>query len=174
MKTPNECAALAAIINAGFVRVAQGGEALFVSDAPRRLPPQARDAALTRLAREGYDARLTAEGLLALDWAEARWLQWRDDNAYAPVAAFPRRDAGWPAYSLAMLLALHPAPWESQPRDMLRSVVKAAFRPQTMPRTATALYAACAQRLRQHQALPSAAAGALWNDIRMQEGEPSA
>lgn len=175
MNTPAECAALAALLGGGFVRIAQGDVgALFLSDAPRRLPQQAMEAALARLARAGYVARPTAAGLLALDWDEERWRIWRDACEQTPTAAFPRSETLWPAYSLATLLTRHPAPWDSQPRDMLRAVVKGSLAPQTMRRTAFALYTACAQRLRLHEALPATAAGALWNHVRMREGGPKA
>lgn len=171
MNSPAECAAIAAILGGkAFVRVADGEDALFVSDAPRRLPPHAWDIARLRLENAGYTAQSTENGLLAVDWDEARWRLWRDACADAEPAAFPGDKTLWPAYALAALLARHPAPWETQPRELLRAAVKATFTPSLIPQTAKVMYGICAQRLRLGLPLPSAAAGAFWNHIRLLGG----
>ena len=159
---PPDRAAVAAILGGrAFVKLCDTDDALLVSDAPKRMDGQALAGALTRLAQAGYTAQTTPRGLLAIDWTESRWQELFEQNITAGEPALPQNEALHACYALATLLLLHPAPPAQQPKLLLRNLLKAACRKGGLAAAAPPMLAACAQRLRMHQALPTAAASLL-------------
>jgi hypothetical protein len=152
--------AVKALVGGGaFVRFAAEDDALLVSDAPRRMVAEALADAVARLTAAGYLCRVTERGLLAIDWNETRWAAFAARHSAGGWPPWPHDEALHACYALVRLLLLHPAPWAAQPRPLLRALVKALARRGGLCKAAPALLAACARRLRRHEALPSAGAG---------------
>ncbi len=141
-----------------FVRLAVDDDALLVSDAPRRMDADALAEAIGRLQAEGYVAWVTERGLLAIDWGERRWHIWEERGRICSEPTLPSDETLHAPYALARLLWAHPAPWHEQPRTLLRELVKAAARREGIVRIAPTMLTVCAERLRRHETLPTAAA----------------
>ncbi len=142
-----------------FVRVSDDPRALLVSDAPRRMEPEAFAAACERLREAGYACRETERGLLLIDWGEKRWEAFASEPQPDACPALPESEALHPLYTLAQLLLRHPAPLAAQPFTMLRALICAAMKQGGLAQIASATLADCARRLRLHEALPAAASG---------------
>lgn len=146
-----------------FIRRSRGDDALWASDLPRRL----RDAEALRDA----ERRMNEAG--ALCRTDERACLWYIDlcgEKYAKLVGalptepppIPRDDGLHAVYALCRLLLCHPAPLSEQPLAPLRAVLKRFDLPRAqMTALAPELHGTCAERLRKHQALPSAAGGAL-------------
>lgn len=141
-----------------FVKLAEGDDALLVSDAPRRMVAGALREAIDRLQAEGYVAWITERDLLAIDWDEKRWHAFCEPRQTCETLTIPSDATRHALYALARLLAAHPAPRKEQPLTLLRALVKAATRKDGLLKIAPAMLATCAVRLRQRETLPSAAA----------------
>lgn len=165
---------LSALLPGAFVRRAAGEEALFVTDAPRRLETPARQAALEAMAAAGFCIVCKDNGLWTVDLTDPRWHVLVLEPQWPLRCAFPAEVRLHGVYQLARLLATHPAPWPQQPRQPLRAVLKRLDAPQALMRVSPELTAQCAGLLRKGQPLPSAAAGPLWRWLNDQMGvEPS-
>ena len=165
---------LSALLPGAFVRRAAGEDALFVTDAPRRLETAARQAELAAMAEAGFCVSVTDNCLWSIDLTEARWRALVLEPQWPMPCAFPAEVRLHAVYRLARLLAAHPAPWPQQPLQPLRAVFKRLDAPQELMRVAPELTAHCARLLRKGQSLPSAAAGPLWLWLNNQMGvEPS-
>lgn len=148
-----------------FVRLCATDDALLVSDAPKRMDAQALQAAITRLEQAGYTASIVPRGLLAIDWNETRWQAFSDRYAASGEPVFPQDEKLHSVYELARLMRLHPVRLARQPKPMLRALAKAACRKGGLVACAPNALVACAQRLRLHEALPSAAMGLLTAEL---------
>lgn len=146
-----------------FVRLAEGNDALLVSDAPRRMVAGALQEAIDRLQAEHYVAWVTARNLLAIDWDEKRWRAFCERRQTCETLTIPSDETQHALYALARLLTVHPAPCNEQPLTLLRALVKAATRKDGLLKIAPAMLATCAVRLRRRETLPSAAA---WLAVR--------
>ena len=144
-----------------FVRLADEDGALLASDAPRRMDAYSLGEAITRLQAEGYAAWVTERNLLAIDWGELRWHSFGERHQACVTLAVPNEEAQHALYALARLLIAHPAPLHDQPRALLRRLIKAGAFKDGLVNIAPELTASCAERLRRHEALPSAATGLL-------------
>ena len=153
---------LSALLPGAFVRRAKGEEALFVTDAPRRLEAAARGAAANAMAEAGFQFCETENGLWAVDLTDIRWRTLLLEPPWPCACAFPEEVRLHGVYQLARVLAAHPAPWSQQPREALRAVLKRLDAPQALIQTAPEITAQCAVLLRKGKPLPSAAAGPLW------------
>ena len=161
---------LSALLPGAFVRRAAGEEALFVTDAPRRLETAARQATLEAMAAAGFCIVCTDNGLWSVDLTDARWRALVLDPQWPMRCAFPTEVRLLGVYQLARLLAAHPAPWPQQPLQPLRAVFKRLDTPQELMRVAPELIAECAGLLRKGEPLPAAAAGPLWLWLNDQMG----
>ena len=165
---------LSALLPGAFVRRAAGEEALFVTDAPRRLETAARQATLEAMAAAGFCIVCTDNRLWTVDLTNPRWRTLVLEPQWPMRCAFPTEVRLHGVYQLARLLAAHPAPWPQQPWQPLRTVLKRLDTPQAMIRISPELTAHCARLLRKGQPMPSAAAGPLWRWLNDQMGvEPS-
>ena len=159
MRTPLPQTEARVLLGGGcFLRRADTDAALFITDAPRRLTAAALADRERSLAEAGFRCYATHGGLWTVDPDERRWQSILRPYADVPPAGFPTDEAFWEVYALARLLRAHPSPWEGQPREPLRGLVKRYGQRAEMLLYAPALLAECAVRLRQHQALPSAGA----------------
>ena len=167
-----ECAAVRAMLGGEpFVHMARGEDGLMVSDAPRRLDALALAEGCDRLRAAGYVFRPTEQGLLAIDWNERRWVDFAGDALREDAPAIPEDDAQHPLYALFMLLHRHPASADAQPRALLRTLVKASMRKDGLESIALPMLETCAQRLRRHEALPSAARRMILRALSGREGQ---
>ena len=153
---------IAAILGSqAFVKVAAEHDALFVSDAPRRMTGASLSALGSQLAQAGFVSWENERGLLLIDWDDAHWRQWAEGYQAASLPGFPAAEEHFPIYALARLLAAHPYPLAAQPRAPIRLLLKNLRRTDALARAAFALHERCAQWLREGEPLPSAAAGLL-------------
>lgn len=158
MNSPLPQAEVRALLGGGcFLRRADRDTALFVTDAPRRLTEAALADRERFLAAAGFRCGATPSGLWQIDPDESRWVSILRPYADVPPAGFPANEALWEVYALARLLRAHPSPWENQPREAIRGVLKRLDRTAELLRYAPALLTECAVRLRHRQALPCAA-----------------
>lgn len=165
---------LSALLPGAFVRRAAGEEALFVTDAPRRLEPGKRGAAANAMAEAGFQISETANGLWTVDLTDTRWRALLLEPQWPFTCAFPAEVRLHGVYQLARLLAAHPTFWPEQPLEPIRAVLKRLDAPQTLVQVAPDILAQCAILLRKGKPLPSAAAGPLWRWLNDQMGvEPS-
>ena len=144
-----------------FVRRAREDDALFVSDAPLRLPTARIAELYALLAEHGYTCVKAPNGLWRIGLSAQKCRQALAHYANEAPAAFPR-DTQTDVYALAGLLAAHPAPIERQPIALLYAVIKRCAEPAQLYAAAPRLLEACAIRLRSHQPLPHMAAGLLY------------
>ena len=143
---------LKGLLGAGFVRLADGADSLWVSDAPRRLSQAELQAAEERLREKGFLCRNTERRLLAIDLSPERYGVLLA-SLHAPAPAFPAEPRLWPVYELARLLLRRPAlPLDAQSLPFLRQALKAV----DMPRLAAGMMAGCAAKLRRKEPLPGA------------------
>jgi hypothetical protein len=154
-----------------FIRALRADSALLVTDAPRRFDCDRLDAALRELTLRGLTVQMIGQGMWALDFAENRWLNLMESVKGAQDTGFPKDERWLPVYELARLLAAHPAPWEQQPREMVRALLKRYDQPEEMIQYALQAIRGCALLLRKKQVLPSAAAGLLFRMISMADQE---
>ncbi|MEA4999101.1 MAG: hypothetical protein VB087_06905 [Candidatus Limiplasma sp.] len=157
-----------------FVKVANMAEAMFVSDAPRRIGKDALWERCKILHNNGFFAWETPGCMLCIDWSEDRWQQWMaEKQAFGFSARFPETDALWPAYMLGRLLAAHPSPLSKQPRAPLRVLLKNTNHSAGLCSAAQRVHEECAQRLREGQPLPASGAGLLDQWLRSTTKEAS-
>ncbi len=161
---------LSALLPGAFVRRAAGEDALFVTDAPRRLETAARQAALAAMAEAGFCVSATDNGLWSVDLTEGRWRTLVLEPQWPMPCAFPAEVRLHGVYRLARLLAAHPVHWAQQPRAMVRAVRKRLDTPQALLQTAPEFTAQCAELLRMGRPLPTSAAGPLWQWLYDQMG----
>ncbi|MCE5343443.1 MAG: hypothetical protein LLF96_07665 [Eubacteriales bacterium] len=155
-----------------FLHRSRSDDAFFVTDAPRRLA-QTQLAALAKdLMLRGYLPRLTPSGLWQIDLADKRFRSIADEIKPACSLALPQEDVRMDAYALAQLLYRHPAPWETQPKEPLRALLKRYDHPAEFAACARLQLESCAALLRRHLPLPSAAATVLhaWLNELYKEG----
>jgi len=154
---------LAALLGDGcFLRRAKDDGALFVTDAPRRFAPEKLSAVEAALKARGFCCSLTPRALWRVDLAQARYVNLFTAYRYAEPPPFPADERLMRVYALARLLAAHPAPWEEQPPELLRALLKRCGRPAELLQIAPRVLETCARSLREHRPLPSAAAGMLY------------
>ncbi|MDD3214264.1 MAG: hypothetical protein PHY64_11350 [Eubacteriales bacterium] len=162
---------LAALIGpSAFVRRAKTDDALYISDAPRRLPPEALILLEETLNKNEFCCRITNRGLWEIDLADERLLALLHSYPHGSNPKIPKDNALLPAYALIRLLQKHPAPWAKQPRGPIRAILKrmnlsqAEMNPVLQP-----LLETCAERLRKGLPLPSEAATALMDWLKRME-----
>ena len=155
-----------------MVKTAAGEDAMFVTDAPRRLTAQALADAEATMHAKGFLHSEAGKDLWTVDPDETRWQTLLAGTESETDCPFPDDDRLHELYSVARLLAAHPSPWFGQPRGPIRAMLKRYDRPQELLRYAPILRERCAILLRGHRALPSSAAGLLFHWLaRYQGGE---
>lgn len=154
-----------------FVRISASEDALFVSDAPRRMTPNALETVSVALNGLGYSVWVLQNNMMAIDWDETRWVRWAESIAGESVDTFPTEPSLWPVYRLYRLLDAHPAPFAKQPRAPMRELLKRDDRPQEWAMRTHNIRRACAAMLRKHQPLPVAAKGLLAEWLSRAKGE---
>lgn len=103
-----------------FVRVCDGGNALWVSDFPRRCAETAGTAEL--LKRNGFSV-LTDGQLWLIDWTEEYWQELLDGIPES-LPRLPDEQERHEAYALCRLLLVHPAQRQTEHMPALRTAVK--------------------------------------------------
>lgn len=150
-----------------MLRLCRDDDSLWICDLPRRLSEKQVVQTATFLAEKGYAVQLDDRNRL-----------WKidlpvTDPLYASCSdagLLPQKETLHPAYALLRLLAAHPSPVETQPRELLRAVLKLTAKPVGDNRQAVEnLHQQCAALLNRRLPLPVAASAALAQSIRKEE-----
>jgi hypothetical protein len=150
---------LAALLGAAcFLRRSRSDEAFFITDAPRRLAQSQLALLTSELTRYGYVIRLTPRGLWQIDLGEDRLRALVATLLPSGALLIPAQSERLDVYALTQLLYLHPAPWDAQPKEPLRALLKRYDRPAEFADCARKQLENCAELLRLHLPLSSAAA----------------
>jgi hypothetical protein len=157
---------LAALMDGCLLHRARSDDALYVSDAPRRLPEAKLGVLETSLSQHGFVCVRTERGLWKIDLSAARYRRLYEAFGNPAPVPFPADERNLDVYALTRLLTAHPAPRKAQPMEPLRAVLKRYARPAELRTLAARLLPDCAERLRKHQSLPYAAAGLLARWLR--------
>lgn len=152
-----------------FVRFLDSEDALLISDAPRRLPPEMLLSAENALRRGGWVVDGGDRSLWRLDWSPDRWRTEIERLTQEPPTPLPTQETLWEPYALARLLAAHPAPPATQPVAMLRPMLQRWEKPAALLAIVPRLLQESAERLRKHRPLPTAGAGLLFAWLRATE-----
>ncbi len=154
---------LSALLGGGgcFLKRARGDDALFVCDAPARLPEDTLEALERKLSVNGFVCSRTNRDLWKIDLSPERYRRLITDYQNVLPAPFPKDDRDLDVYALMRLWLAHPAPWAEQPAEPLRAVLKRYARLSELRALAPRLLADSAKRLGKHLSLPHAAAGLL-------------
>lgn len=162
MNTPLPQSEVKAILGGKcFIRKAAEDFALFVTDAPRRMPDTQLKALSDQLAGQGFRQWTTERGLWAIDLDEQRWFFLLKPFEHTVPCSIPEDGRLLDVYALMRLLKAHPAPLDGQPREPIRAILKRFDQPEEFIRIAPVLLQDSAKRLREHQPLPYAATGIL-------------
>lgn len=154
MRLPDR-AAIQALTGPGcMIRKDRAARAFFVSDYPSRLHKDAAEAASARLIAAGYALR-PLEGLMLIDWTQARCLQCYDALPALPLPPYHLSDRR--LYSICRLLMQHQAALEDQDASLLHQALRLYFA-KDMPRLTRLLEQGLAEALRLHRAPPCHAA----------------
>ena len=144
-----------------FVHKATENDMLFVSDAPRRFTDEQLSMLSGRLTDLGFRQWSTGKSLWAIDMDEQRWLQLMKPFESFAIGSIPEDARLLDVYALMRLLFAHPAYWVNQPREPIRALLKRFDQPEEFIHIVPVLLQNSAKWLREHQPLPSAAAGIL-------------
>lgn len=155
----------------GFLRLHGQDRFLYVSDAPRRVPPKTLAQLQYTMREAGFAVETAPSNLLLIDLQPYRWEELLNSFPSAEAAAFPGDDRLLDVYALVRLLKRHPSALEVQPMDMIRAVFKNYRGKDGLPVLAPKLLSQCAERLRRNAPLPSALADVLISWISEQKEE---
>ena len=129
-----------------FVRVCDGGSALWVSDFPRRCADAA--AVTDTLKQDGFQVQTDGQ-LWYIDRTEERWRELLSDMPHS-VPQLPKDEKMHAVYALCRLLLAHPSQLQEEHMPVLRAAVKmAAGQTAQMTKTVRELHEEAAVRLRQ-------------------------
>ena len=155
-----------ALLPRGFLRRAQEGDALFISDLPRHM--ENAEGVLAALAGVGFRAE-EKNGLLYIDGTEEKYRALAERFPPCPPPDFDGQNAY--LYSLALRLLRHSVPPGEQPPALLRLTLKAldAGDESGLARELPPLLAACQ---RKKKPLPTAAGQMILDYLSDKEGSP--
>lgn len=155
-----------------FVRRAKTDDAMYVSDAPRRLEKDALSLLEYQLNQNGFDCHVTENGLWKIDLTDSRLFALLHTYPDAENADIPEKNEDLPVYGLFRILKKHPAPWKRQPREIIRALLKRMDQPrEEMNRISQPILEICAEKLRKGMTLPSEAAPMLAYWLNHKEGK---
>lgn len=146
MRPPDRAALVQIIRLPCMVRRDRTGQALFISDYPRRAPGGEAERIAEALTEAGYIVRLV-QGLAHIDWQPARY--------FAYYQALPPPRPG--RHDIARLLAEHSAALEKQDLELLSQALRLKLLGD-LPRLIRLLETGLADALREHRAPPHHAA----------------
>lgn len=152
-----------------FLRICKSGDAIWVSDFPRRA--RSPSYAEEKLHALGLCCALHPETRLwYIDLSPALY-EALEQTLPTLAPAFPEDESLYPAYSLCRLLLAHPCSLHQQPMELVRAILKWTLRPEQCA-LSKMLFETCALLLRQKRPLPHLA-GRLLAHWLNQKGEPS-
>lgn len=149
-----------------FLRRSRTPDSLWVTDAPLRFDGHRLKACQCALDQSGFAVHPLSSGLWGIDPGQTRWLVRLSVWETVPSLSFTLAGLDTAAYSLAVILRAHPAPLTSQPLEWIRMLYQAETDPTQFHHACERLIFKAAEKLRSHEALPSAAAGLIYQHLQ--------